>query len=253
MNHDKKVSNLLEISCTYYAIELGVAVTCASKAIHALCQSHQPQKSKPQKCTPQCPNCTRSHSPGCDNCPAWNVTCNGCSKRGHWCTKCHSSGTVGKHTAKPNRAVKAPHHQCRGKGKRADIVQVSTEETPPCDELFADTVNSGSAGDTHPEEIVIDDIHAPRCNEAYTMAKLPASISSKGTAALCVMVDTRAGDNMLPLHVFQHLHLDQISPAGLPTGLDHISTRLTIYNGSHIPLYGALCGPIVWRPGGPGI
>ena len=45
---------------------------------------------------------------------------------------------------------------------------------------------------------------------------------------------------------------NQISPAGLPTGLDHVSTRLTAYNGSHIPLYGALNGPITWQPGGPG-
>ena len=42
--------------------------------------------------------------------------------------------------------------------------------------------------------------------------------------------------------------IQSISPAGLPTGLDHISTRLTAYNGSHIPLYGALCGPITWQP-----
>ena len=28
VNHDKKVSDLLEISCTYYAIELGVAAMC---------------------------------------------------------------------------------------------------------------------------------------------------------------------------------------------------------------------------------
>ena len=57
---------------------------------------------------------------------------------------------------------------------------------------------------------------------------------------------------MLPLHVFRCLYPDQISPAGLPTGLDHISTRLTAYNGSHIPLYGALCGPITWQPDCPG-
>ena len=43
-----------------------------------------------------------------------------------------------------------------------------------------------------------------------------------------------------PYCVFWCLYLNQISPAGLPTGLDHISTRLTAYNRSHIPLYGAL-------------
>ena len=73
---------------------------------------------------------------------------------------------------------------------------------PPCDKLFANTVNCGSAGDTHPEEIVIDNVHAPRCNEAYTMVKLPASISSKETASLHVKVDTRAGGNVFPSMFF---------------------------------------------------
>ena len=41
-------------------------------------------------------------------------------------------------------------------------------------------------------------------------------------------------------------------PAGLPTGLDHVNTRLTAYNRSHIPLYGALQGPITWQPDHPG-
>ena len=157
---------------------------------------------QPQKCTQQCPNCTCSHSPGHDNCPAWNTTCNGCSKRGHWHAKCHSSGAAGKLAAKSSGAVKTSHHQCQEKGKRADIVQVSTKETPQCDVLFANTVDCGTAGDTHPEEIVIDNIHAPRCNEAYTTVKLPASISSKGTASLCVEVNTKAGGNVLPLCVF---------------------------------------------------
>ena len=110
VNHDKKVSDLLEINCTYYAIESGVAAMCASKAIHALCQGSQHQKSKPQKCTPQCPNCTCSHFPGCDNCPTWNTICNSCSKRGHWHTKCHSSGAAGKNATKSDGTVKAPHH-----------------------------------------------------------------------------------------------------------------------------------------------
>ena len=174
-------------------------------------------------------------------------------QKGHWHAKCCSSGAVGKHAAKRDGAVKAPFHQCRERGKRADIVQVSTEETPPCSELFANTVNCGTTGDTHPQEIVIDDVCATWYNEAYTMVKLPASISSKRTASLCVKVDTGAGGNVLPLHVFRHLHPNWISPAGLPTGLDHVSTRLTAYNRSHILLYGALHGPIVWWLGGTGI
>ena len=68
----------------------------------------------------------------------------------------------------------------------------------------------------------------------------------KRTASLCIKVDTGAGGNVLPLRVFWCLYPDQISPAGLPIGLNHISTRLTTYNGSYIPLYGALCGLITW-------
>ena len=99
---------------------------------------------------------------------------------------------------------------------------------------------------------MVEDVCAPQCNEAYTTIQLPASASRKGTASLCIKVDTRAGGNVLPLHVFRHLYPDQISPVGLPTGLDHINTRLTAYNGFHIPLYGALRGPITWQPNCPG-
>ena len=121
-----------------------------------------------------------------------------------------------------------------------------------CDELFIDAVDCGTIGDTHPDKIVVDDVCTPQCNEAYMMVKLPASASSKGRASLHIKVNTRAGGNVLPLHVFKCLYPDWIRPAGLPTGFDHISTRLTAYNGSHIPLYGALCSPILWQPGHPG-
>ena len=117
VNCDRKVSDLLEISHMYYANELGAAAMCAGKAIHALHQGHQPQKSKPQKCIPQYPKCTCSDSPGHDNCPAWNATCNGCSKRGHWHVKCCSSSTVDKHTTKPDGAVKAPIINARRRGR----------------------------------------------------------------------------------------------------------------------------------------
>ena len=98
---------------------------------------------------------------------------------------------------------------------------------------------------------MVGDVCAPWCNEAYTTIQLPASASRKGTASLCIKVDTGAGGNVLPLRVFQCLYLNHISPAGLPTGLDPVNTQLTAYNGSHIPLYGALHGPITWQPGHP--
>ena len=121
--------------------------------------------------------------------------------------------------------------------------KVNTEEAPTYDALFVYVVNCGTAGDTCPEEIVVDNMHASWCNEAYTMVQLPASASSKGTASLHVKVDTGPGGNVLPLHAFKCLYPSWISPAQL--GLAHVSTRLTAYNRSHIPLYGALHGPII--------
>ena len=72
------------------------------------------------------------------------------------------------------------------------MVQVNSEEASPCNELFIDAVDCGTVGDTHPEEIVVDNLHAPQGNEAYIMVQMPASVSSKGTASLNVKVDTGA-------------------------------------------------------------
>ena len=200
----------------------------------------------------QCPNYTHSHSPGHNNCPACNAICKGCSKK---VTGMQSATALAMPANIPLSLMelrRPPVVDAHGKGKKADMVQDSTKETPPCNELLINMINCGPIGDTHPEEILVDDVHAPWCNEAHTMVQLPASTSSKGTASLHVKVNTGAGGNMLPLHVFQHLYPSQISPDGLPTGLHHISTRLTAYNGSHIPLYGTLPGPIIWQPGSPG-
>ena len=250
VSHEKKVLHLLQISHTYYAVESGPAVMCASKAIHALCQCCQAQRNKPQKSASQCPNCTYSHFPGHDNCNVQNAICKGLLYKGHWHAKCQRFGTTSQQPTKSDWTEKAHHHRCCGKGKKADTVQVNTEETPPCDELFIDVIDCGTLGDIHPEKIVVDNVCAPQCNDAYTMVWLPASASSKGTSSLHIKVDTGAGGNVLPLCVFQHLYPNWISPDGLPTGLDHVSTRLTAYNGSCIPLFGTLSGPIIWQPGG---
>ena len=177
-----------------------------------------------------------------------------------------------------SRCPPRSHNCCPGRGGKTDAIDVGKDHGPQddivlygiqanmttvatthitgntkgestYDELFIDMSNCGTVGDIHPEEIMIDDVYAPQCNKPYTTVQLPASASSKGTASLCIKVDTGAGGNVLLLHVFQHLYPNQISPAGLPTGLDHTSTRLTTCNGSHICLYGALCGPITWQPG----
>ena len=144
------------------------------------------------------------------------------------------------------------HNHCQGQNNKTDTIDVNEDHSPQ-DEIALHHIQPNmTVKNTHPEEIMVGDVCAPQCNEAYTTIQLPASASRKGTVSLHVKVNTRAGGNVLPLCVFWHLYPDQISPAGLPTGLDHINTRLTAYNGSHIPLYGALHGPITWQPDHPG-
>ena len=78
----------------------------------------------------------------------------------------------------------------------------NTKGAPTHDELFIDATNHSSVRNTHPKEIMVADIWAPQCNEAYTTIQLPASASRKGMASLHVKVDTGAGGNVLPLYVF---------------------------------------------------
>ena len=227
---DKGVSHLLEICCTYYAIESGASAICAVKTINAVQKSHWPWK-QPQKHPSQYQNCTCQHPPGCDNCPAQESICRGCSKQGHWQAKCHSS-KKNQSTAPVDSQSKGMPDQHAKKGKKADLIEVHTEE-PPCNEIF------------------LNNVHALHTNEAYTTVLLPASASNKGMASLWVKFDTGASENVLLLHLFRHLYPDHIEKTGDTSGLNVSNTRLTAYNGIWIPLFGSLHGPIIWQPSSP--
>ena len=208
---------------------------------------HQAHNPKPQTSYSPFPNCTHQHPPGRHNCPAWDLVCKGCGKQGHWQAKCHSSGT-----SNPQASHHKPHfHHCE-KGKESQAIKAKTEKRPLHNDLFIATMDCRTVGDMLPKEMIINNISSQWCNEAYTVIKLPASTSSKGTASVHVKVDTGAGGNILPLHLFQQLHPKQTSPDGLPIGLDPVWTKLTAYNGSPIPLYGILHVPILWQPNIPG-
>ena len=259
---------------------------------HDRCQvahtSHNSNGHTPAAPSKDCPYCTWQHPAGRTNCPAWYSHCSKCNKTGYWGPKCHSGKPLQLRNAPPtgSQQVKSRwppqnHNCCPGWGGKTDAINVSedhspqdeivhhglqsnativatahatgnTKGAPAHDKLSINAINHGSIRNTHPEEIMIGDICTLWCNEAYTTIQLPASASRRGTASLCIKVDTRAGGNVLPLPVFQCLYPNQISPAGLPTGLDHVSTWLTAYNRSHIPLYGVHCGPITWQSDCPG-
>ena len=61
----------------------------------------------------------------------------------------------------PMELRRPPVNNTVERGRKADMVQVNTEEVPLCNELFINVVNCGTVGDTHPEEIVVDDACAP--------------------------------------------------------------------------------------------
>ena len=247
VSYDKRLSHLLEICRTYYTVESGAAALCAWHAVHAVCHTYQTHDPKLLTSYIPCPNCTCQHSPGRHNCPAQDSACKGCGKKGHWWAKCWSCNTT---------SLQASHHQPHfknhEKGRESQAAKAKTEKRPTHKDLFVAAMDCGMVGDMHPKEMIIDNISSQQCNEAYTVIKLPASTSSKGTASVHVKIDTGSGGNILPLHLFQQLHPKQTSPDGLPIGLDPVQTKLTAYNGSPIPLYQILCGPILWQPNTPG-
>ena len=93
----------------------------------------------------------------------------------------------------------------KGQSNKTDTIDISEDHSPQ-DEIALHYIQpSTTVRHTHPKEIMVRDAHAPQFNEAYTTIQLPARASRKGTASLCIKVDTGAGGNVLPLCVFQHL------------------------------------------------
>ena len=84
VSHDKRVSHLLEIYRTYYTVESEAAAMCVGHVVHAVCHAHQTHDPKPLTSYTPCPNCTHQHPPGRNNCPAHDLACKGCGKKGHW-------------------------------------------------------------------------------------------------------------------------------------------------------------------------
>ena len=246
VSHDKRVSHLLEICRTYHAVESGVAAMCAGHVVYAVCHAHLTHDPKLLTSNAPCPICTHQHPPGRNNCPAHDLACKCCGKKGHWWVKCQSCNTTS-----PQVCHHQPHFKNHEKGREPQAAKAKTEKRAPHKDLFIAAMDCGMVGDVHPKEMIIDNISSQQCNEVYTVIKLPASASSKGTASVCLKIDTRSGGNILPLCLFQQLHPKQTSPDGLLIGLDPVQTKLTTCNGSPIHLYGILCGPILWQPNTP--
>ena len=237
---------LADIAVNHFATQhTQEQVSHSSKPVDAICQdkqqvahaSHNSNGHTPSAPSKDCPNCTWQHPASRANWPTCDSHCSKCNKMGHWGPKCHGNKPLQPRNALPprntpptgsqhgkSRCPPRNHNHNHGQGGKPDAIDVSEDHSPQ-DEIALHYIQPNvTVRNTHPEEIMVGDVCAPQCNEAYTTVQLPASASRKGTASFHIKVDTRAGGNMLPLCVFQCLYPDQISTAGLPTGLDHIST-----------------------------
>ena len=60
--------------------------------------------------------------------------------------------------------------------------------------------------------------------EAFTTVKMPADIGPNELGRVHCKVDTSAGGNVMPLHMFQKLFPSQLDANGKPTGLHPTAT-----------------------------
>ena len=224
------VPHLLEICHTYYAIESVAAAMCAGKTINAAQKSCQPWKQL-QKHPSQC---WELHMPA----PSRMVTMallKSLSAKVVWRKDIVKLSVIPATTTNPllqwttNQKV----HMVNVEGR---------EEGWPC--------SSPHWGTTMGWDFLYD-VCAPPTNDAHTTVPLLAYASNKGMASLWVKVDNGASGNVLPLHLFRHLYPTCNDKTGHPTGLNMSNTRLTVYNGTWIPLFGSLDGPIIWQPESP--
>ena len=124
---------------------------------------------------------------------------------GHWGPKCCGGKPLQSRNAPPSgsqqRKSRCPprkHNHCCGQDNKTDDIDVGKDHSPE-DEIALHYIQCNvTVRNTHPKEIMVRDVHAPQCSEAYTTIQLPASASRKRTASLCIKVDTRAGGSVLP-------------------------------------------------------
>ena len=244
VSHDKRVSHLLEICRTYHAVESG-CVRDIWYMLYAMPTRHM----IPSHWHPTHHALTASINTLLVETNALLMT---------WHAKVVERRVTGEQNAEAVTPLVCKHpiinHVSKivKRGENHKLPNPKKRKDPHTKTCFVAAMDCGMVGDMHPKEMIIDNISSQQCNEAYTVIKLPASTSSKGTTSVHVKIDTRSGGNILPLHLFQELHPKQTSTDGLPIGLDPVWTKLTANNGAPIPLYGILHGPILCQPNTPG-
>ena len=157
--------------------------------------SHSSRGYTPSAPSKDCPNCTQQHPAGRANCPACDSHCSKCNKMGHWGPKCHGGKPLQPRNTPPpgsqQRKSRCPprnHNHCQGQKNKTDTIDVREDHSPQDEIALQHIQTKTTVWNTHPKEIMVRDVHAPQCNEAFTTIQLPASASRKGTASLHIKV-----------------------------------------------------------------
>ena len=101
-----------------------------------------------------------------------------------------------------------------------------------------------------PEHINITALNIDALTEAWATVTMPAEIGPNHCGSLSCKVNTGASGNVMPLSIFAKLFPRCITTNGKPTRLHTYDTKLTAYNRSNIPQFGALDTAIEWTPKG---
>ena len=96
--------------------------------------------------------------------------------------------------------------------------------------------------------VPISSLRLNALTEAWAAVTMPAGIGPNHGVSLQCKVHTGASGNVMPLHGFAKLIPSCITINSKPTRLCPCDTRLTAYNGSNIPQFGALDTAIEWIP-----
>ena len=199
-------NELAEIAVNHFAIQHArEQVSHSTKPVDTIHQdqrqiahtSHSSHGHTPSAPSKDCPNCTQQHPAGRANCPACDSCCSKCDKMGHWGPKCHGGKPLQSRNAPPpgsqQRKSRCPprnHNHHQGWKNKTDAIDIREDHIPQDEVALHYIQPNTTVRHTHPKEIMVGDVHAPQCNEAYTTIQLPASASRKGTASFCIKVNT---------------------------------------------------------------
>ncbi len=87
-------------------------------------------------------------------------------------------------------------------------------------------------------------------HKAFTYIRMltRANLPNRQLQSVHVKVDTGAGHNVMPLHVFAQLYPDYLNKNGYPIGLTQTGGKMYSYNNVRIPQFGSLKTQIQWTP-----